>query len=143
TGAANMARVSPAIFTANADGSGVPAAILLRVLNGGAQITEPIAQFNPMQNRFVARPIELGNEGDKAFLILFGTGIRGRRTLASVTVKIGGVPADVSFAGDQGGLVGLDQLNIKLPHSLAGRGNVDVVLLVDNYVANVVQINVK
>ena len=142
-GSINVARVSPAIFTANADGRDVPAAILLKVLSGGAQVTEPVAQFNAMQNRFVARQLELGAEGDQAFLILFATGIRGRASLANVTARIGGMPAEVSYAGEQGGLVGLDQLNIRLPRSLAGRGDVDVVLLVDNYVANVVQINVK
>ncbi|MGH9841385.1 MAG: family 10 glycosylhydrolase [Blastocatellia bacterium] len=143
TGSANIARVSPAIFTANTDGRGVPAAILLRVLNGGAQITEPVAQFNAMQNRFVVRPIDLGPEGDQAFLILFATGVRGRSSLANVTVRIGGMPAEVSYAGPQGSLAGLDQLNIRLPRNLAGRGDVEVVLLVENYVANVVQINVR
>jgi uncharacterized protein (TIGR03437 family) len=143
TGSAAITRVSPAIFTANADGRGVPAAIIVRVLAGGAQLTEPAALFDAMQNRFVPRPIDLGAEGDQVFLVLFGTGIRGRGTLANVVARIGGLTADVSYAGDQGGLVGLDQLNIRLPRSLAGRGDVEVVLLVENYVANVVQINVK
>jgi uncharacterized protein (TIGR03437 family) len=142
TGSAAISRVSPAIFTANADGRGAPAAIVVKVV-GGAQLTEPAAQFDAMQNRFVPRPIDLGAAGDSVFLVLFATGVRGRGALANVAVRIGGAPAEVSYAGDQGGLVGLDQLNIQLPRSLAGRGVVDVVVLVENYVANVVQINVK
>ncbi|MDX2032374.1 MAG: family 10 glycosylhydrolase [Blastocatellia bacterium] len=143
SGPIQVVRVAPAIFTANADGSGAPAAIALRVLAGGTQMTEPVAQFNPMSNRFVPRPIDLGAEGDQTFLILFATGLRERSSLAGVAARIGGLPVEVAYAGPQGGLVGLDQLNLPLPRALAGRGEVEVVLLVDNYPANVVRINVK
>ena len=39
--------------------------------------------------------------------------------------------------------VGMDQLNVSLPRSLAGRGDVDVVLTVDGQVANELQVNVR
>lgn len=142
TGSVNVASVSPSLFSANADGRGVPAAILLKI-SGGIQTTEPVAQFNPMLNRFVARPISLGADGDEIYLILFGTGIRGRVDLDKVRVLVGGVPAEISYAGTQGSLAGLDQVNVRLPRSLAGRGEVEVVLLVENYVANVVQIHIQ
>jgi uncharacterized protein (TIGR03437 family) len=58
-------------------------------------------------------------------------------------VSIGGVNSEVLYAGEQGAFVGLDQLNLRLPRSLAGRGEVDVVLMVDGRAANTVRINVR
>jgi uncharacterized protein (TIGR03437 family) len=40
-------------------------------------------------------------------------------------------------------LAGLDQVNVQLPRSLAGRGDVDVVLTVDGKIAIMVRVNIK
>jgi len=121
----------------------VAAAIALRVRADGSQQYEPIAKFDPAQNKFVPLPLDLGPEGDRVFLIMYGTGIRFRSSLASVIATIGGVYAEVSFAGAQPDFVGVDQVNVLLPHSLAGRGEVDVLLTVDALMANRVLINIK
>jgi uncharacterized protein (TIGR03437 family) len=63
--------------------------------------------------------------------------------LAAVACKIGGADAEVLFAGAAPGFVGLDQSNVRLPCSLAGRGEVDVVMTVDGKAANMVKINVR
>ena len=57
--------------------------------------------------------------------------------------KIGGVDADVKFIGAQNDFAGLDQINILVPRSLAGRGEVDLILTVDGVQANVVRISIK
>jgi uncharacterized protein (TIGR03437 family) len=62
--------------------------------------------------------------------------------LAAVTAKIGGQDAEVLYAGAQGGYAGLDQVNIRVPRSLIGRGDVDVVLRVDNKMANAVVVRI-
>ena len=146
-GGINIVKVAPALFAANADGRGVPAGFALRVRSDGSQIAEPMAQFDAAQNRFVPRPIDLGPDlgaaSDQVFLILFGTGIRGRSRIANVAARIGGASAEVFYAGAQDTFVGLDQVNIRLPRALVGRGAVDVVLLADSYAANPVQINIK
>jgi virginiamycin B lyase len=143
TGTVQIASVAPGLFAANADGRGVAAASVLRVKAGGAQIYEqPAAVFDPVQNRFVARAIDLGPEGDQVFLILYGAGLRGRSALSAVTAKLGGVDATVGFAGAQGDLIGVDQVNLLLPRSLAGRGEVEVVLMVDGKTANTVAIKI-
>jgi uncharacterized protein (TIGR03437 family) len=77
------------------------------------------------------------------FLIPFGAGFRNRSALSAVTATIGGTAATVTFAGAQGTLAGLDQANILIPRSLAGRGNVDLVFTVDGKAANTVSFNVK
>jgi uncharacterized protein (TIGR03437 family) len=143
TGAVLNDSVAPGLFTANADGQGVPAAVVLRVKADGSQSFEPLASLDPQQNRLVPSPIELGPPGEQVFLLLFGTGLRGRSSLAAAKVTFGGEAGQVSFAGAQGDLVGLDQVNVAVPRALAGRGVVNLLLTVDDRVANTVQINIK
>jgi uncharacterized protein (TIGR03437 family) len=140
TGAMRIARVAPALFTANSTGDGVATALALRVKADGSQSYELVATFDPSQNRFVAVPIELGD--DQVFLTLFGTGLRHRSSVAEVKAKIGGVDAEVIFAGAQGGYAGLDQINLRIPRSLVGRGEVEIALTVDDQPANLVRINI-
>ncbi len=139
-----IANVAPGLFTANANGQGVPAGVALRVrANGIMQVYEPISRLDPATNRHVPVPIDLGQAGERVFLILFGTGIRFRSSLNAVTATIGGSNAEVSFAGKPGALVGLDQVNVEVPRILAGRGNVDIILKVDGKAANTVQVSIK
>jgi uncharacterized protein (TIGR03437 family) len=142
-GTIQVSAVSPGLFTANATGSGLPTAVVLRVRSNNTSQFEAIAQYDPGQNRFIPIPIDLGPVGDQVFLILYGTGIRYRGTLASVSVNIGGVENQVTFAAAQGGLIGLDQINVRLQRSLIGRGDVDVNLTVEGRAANRVQVNFK
>jgi uncharacterized protein (TIGR03437 family) len=135
--------VAPGLFTANADGEGVGAALALRIKADGSQSYESVAQFDPAQNRFVARPIDFGPEGEQVYLVLFGTGIRHRSSLSSVRAVVGSRPAEVSFAGAQGDFVGVDQVNVLLPRVLAGRGELDLFLTVDGQLANPVRVRIK
>lgn len=139
----NIQTVAPGLFAANANGMGAPAAILFRQTASGQQSTEELTQVQG--GALVPRPINLGPEGDVVLVIAFGTGIRGRSNApTAVTCTIGGVSVDVPFASAQGGLVGLDQLNIgPLPRSLAGRGLVDMVITVDGRPANTMQLNIR
>jgi uncharacterized protein (TIGR03437 family) len=142
-GTVQIANVAPSLFSANASGQGVAAAVALRIRANGQQVTEPIAQWDAAQNRFVAVPIDLSVENEQVFLILFGTGLRYRSSLSSVSARIGGTDAQVVFAGAQSDFAGLDQVNVSLTRSLAGRGEVDVVLMVDGKVANTVKVSIK
>jgi uncharacterized protein (TIGR03437 family) len=98
--------------------------------------------FHAAQGGYVATPLDLGAATDQVILELFGTGIRGRSALTAVTATIGGQAAEVQYAGPQGGFAGLDQVNVRVPRSLAGRGDVDVVLTVDGKTANTVTVRV-
>ena len=134
--------LAPALFAADKDGRGLAAAIALRVSSDSSRTYEPVAQFDQAQNSFVSVPIDLGPECDEVFLILFGTGIRFAGP-GGVTAKIGGLTSDVVFAGPQGELVGLDQVNVILRHSLAGRGQVDVFITVDGQTSNALRVNIR
>jgi uncharacterized protein (TIGR03437 family) len=49
----------------------------------------------------------------------------------------------VAFAGAQGLLVGLDQINVIIPQQLRGKGLVNVRVVVDGVEANTVQVRIK
>jgi len=142
-GPARIVTVAPGLFAANGNGSGVATAFALRVKADGSQQYEPVFRFDPAQGRFVAAPIDLGDASDQVFLVLFGTGFRNRSALSAVSAQIGGVDAPVLFAGAQGDFLGLDQANLRMPRSLAGRGEVDLVFVVDAKTANTVRVAVK
>ncbi|HWQ31994.1 MAG TPA: BACON domain-containing carbohydrate-binding protein [Blastocatellia bacterium] len=143
TGAVNVVAASPGLFSADASGSGLAAALVFRIRADGTQSYEPVARFDAAQNKFVALPVDFGADTDQVFLVLFGTGIRGRSALSAVTAKIGGADCEVIYAGPQGGFVGLDQVNLKLPRTLAGRGAATVQLTIDGRTANTVQVTIK
>jgi uncharacterized protein (TIGR03437 family) len=49
----------------------------------------------------------------------------------------------VTYVGPQGYYIGLDQINVRLPRSLAGRGEVEVLLTVDGKPANPLKISIR
>ncbi|QQS48740.1 MAG: SBBP repeat-containing protein [Acidobacteriota bacterium] len=133
--------VAPALFSANADGRGVAASILLRVRPDGSQSFEPVFGFDAPSNRFVHVPIDL--EGDQVYLLLFGTGIRFRSSLSSVEASLAGNSLSVLYAGPQGDFVGLDQVNLLLPRRLAGSGRSNLIFKVDGLFANFISLEFK
>jgi uncharacterized protein (TIGR03437 family) len=141
-GTVQVAAVAPGLFTFTQDGRGFPAAYTERYRNGQNLGAELVAARDA-QGNWAARPIDLGAEGDQVFLTLFGTGVRGRSSLAGVTAQVGGVSVPVEYAGAQGGYAGLDQVNLRLPRSLAGRGEVIVSLTVDGRQANAVKVSFR
>jgi uncharacterized protein (TIGR03437 family) len=133
-----ISAVAPALFTIN--NSGLPAAYALRVSADASQAVQPIySQDNT--GRIPANPIIMGSSTDKVYLILYGTGF-GTAGTSDITVTVGGLSVPVLYGGP-GGSSGLDQLNIQLPASLAGQGNVNVRMTAAGVVANPVQITIQ
>lgn len=134
TGSVTIAAVSPGVFTAASNGSGVAAADIQRINSG-------VSTYQRVFNGTTAVPIVWNNPTEEIFLNMYTTGVRGRSSLSNVSVMIGGAAQTVSSAGAQGVFAGLDQINVLLNRNLAGRGNVDVVLMVDGRTANTVTLN--
>ena len=129
TGSVEVRATAPGLFTAAGSGRGVAAAQALRVRADGSRSLSLVFRGT------VAEPIDLGAEGDQLYLLLAGTGIRGFRQ--GVTVTVGGTNVPVLAALAQGQFPGLDQVNAgPLPRSLAGRGEVEVVVAADGVRAN-------
>jgi uncharacterized protein (TIGR03437 family) len=142
SGNAQVATVAPALFAANSDGRDTAAALALHVSADNSRTQQPVARLDVAQGRFVSAPIDLGAQSDRVFLILFGTGIRFHAS-AEVSAQIGGEAAQVTYAGPQPEFVGVDQVNVLLPRSLAARGDVDVVVTVDGQRTNTVRVNIQ
>lgn len=142
-GTVTIAPVAPGLFAANANGQGVPAAVVLRIRADGSQVYEPVAVFDQAQNKFVAAPIDLGPANDQVFLVAYGTGFRKRSSLDAVNAKIGGATSEILYAGFAEGFFGLDQLNLRLPRTLTGRGEVDLELTVDGLKANSLKLQIR
>ena len=135
--------VNPGLFAVDASGTGYPAGFALRVRNNGAQVYEPLAQYNSTLNRHTPIALDVSNATEQVYLILYGTGLRNRTSLASVTALIGGVPAQVLYAGPQGDFLGLDQINLRVPSALAERGEVDVTVMAEGRVTNTLRVLIK
>ena len=120
--------IAPGIYSAGSNGKGLAAAQIIRVHADGTQAVETVS----------STPISFGS--DTLFLVLYGTGIRGRSAIANVTCTVGAIPLPVVFAGTQTQYPGLDQVDVLLPPTLAGSGQVNVTVTVDNQISNVVTI---
>ncbi len=81
-------------------------------------------------------PVDFGGDGDRVVLVLYGTGIRGRSDVGSVSLDVDGQQFPAQYAGAQPEYPGLDQVNIELPRALRGKGRTSVTLRVDGKAAN-------
>lgn len=137
-GNVEVGTLAPGVFTLN--GTGLAAANAVRVSANGTQTAVPV--FMTSGSAIVAAPISMGAATDRVYLTLYGTGLQAAGT-KGVTATIGGVSAPVQFAGPQGSFAGLDQVNVQVPASLAGKGNVSVQLMVSGIPANPVQVVIQ
>ncbi len=132
--------LAPTLFSANSTGAGVAAAVIQRVKADGTSVYENLATYDQAQQKYVPKPIDLGAEAEAVYLLLFGNCIPPNN---AGEVRLGDLSMKVSYAGPQGYFVGVDQINVLLPRSLAGRGLLDVSFKYDDYTSNTVQISVK
>ena len=130
TGTAMIASTAPGLYTANMTGQGPAAA---QVTNG--QTYTNTSQCNSAGNCTLI-PIDVTSQ---PYLVLYGTGIRGAAQ-ANVSVKIGNIDAPVTYAGAQGAYAGLDQVNVALPATLKGRGQLVVTVTVNGQATNMAQL---
>ncbi len=142
TGALQISGIAPGVFSANSDGKGVAAAQAVLIKADGTQTPRPVLQCGSSPGSCSATPIDLGSGSDQVILTLYGTGLRGVSSLDQVHCMIGGVPAVVRYAGPQES-PGLDQVNVLIPVSLRGRGEVPVRLSVEGQLANTVSISIQ
>lgn len=133
SGTVNIVATYPGIFTANA---GRLAAAQTNTVSGSTQAIATTATLNAAGD-VVAAPIHVS--GGPVYLILYGTGIGS----AAVTATIGGVNANVQYSGPQGTYPGLDQVNLLIPASLSGQGQVEVLVTAAGKPANPVYIDIQ
>ena len=123
--------VAPGLFSADASGQGVAAAVAVQGQNAAL-----IFSCGPGPVACTGLPVNL----NQTVLELYGTGIRGH-SASGVTCTVGGVTVPVTYAGAQPSYAGLDQVNISLPNTLANQGLLNIALTVDGQTSNTVTIN--
>jgi uncharacterized protein (TIGR03437 family) len=119
--------LAPAFFTADGTGdAGAAAATAVRVLPNNTEVAVPV--FSCSNGRCNTVPIDLSQ--GPVYLSLYGTGFRHTSAspngvpLASCQIQ-SQIPV-ASYAGPQGLIPGIDQLNLRLPQ-LSGAGETDMV----------------
>jgi uncharacterized protein (TIGR03437 family) len=131
----NIQPIYPNLFMLNA--TALAAAGIVRVHNGQTT-NERVYEIDPLTGALVANPIALN--GDQVFLVLYGSGLG---TAATATATVGGVSANVTYSGAQGTYAGLDQYNVQIPASLAGKGSVNVTVTAGGKPSNTVNVTIQ
>jgi uncharacterized protein (TIGR03437 family) len=140
TGSISIAGSQPGIYSMNQDGAGVAAAIAYVVTAASQKVPETVYTCDSSTARScLAAPLGQGGATDTLYVELYGTGIRGA---ASVQCFAGGQSVPVIYAGTSS-YAGLDQVDISIPKSLAGMGDVRVYLVADGVASNVVGLNLQ
>jgi uncharacterized protein (TIGR03437 family) len=135
SGPVTIAPVAPGIFSLD----GVLAAALSLTINSqGQQIYQPVFQYNSASSQYEPLPIAINGP---TYLILYGTGIRGA-PLSEVSVQIGGTTVAPAYAG-AAAFTGEDQVNVLLPSSLSGAGDVTITLTAAGIAANPVHVTIQ
>jgi uncharacterized protein (TIGR03437 family) len=132
-----LSSYAPALFTLNT--GNLAAAVAICVSSSGSQTPE--YPYQEVNGALVAQPLNLGACA-QTVLVLFGTGLD-KATTAGTQVTIGGVASNVLYAGPQGTWPGLNQINVTIPQSLAGKGSVPVVLGAGGGTSNTVNVTIQ
>jgi uncharacterized protein (TIGR03437 family) len=140
TGNLVIASVSPGLYSANGNGAGVAAALAANYPASGA--ATPMTVFacqSGVALSCLSSPLSVSSPGN-VYVSLYGTGIRGAK---AVQAYAAGSAATVQYAGAQGQDQGLDQVNVLIPASLAGAGEVSVYVVADGVSSNMVTIKTQ
>jgi uncharacterized protein (TIGR03437 family) len=126
---------APTLFAVN--GAGLATGYVTRVRGGVATSEQFVQQMN---GAATALPVDLGPDTDQVYLVLYGSNLGSPQGL---TATLGGVSADVTYAGPLQPFNGVDQFNIAVPRSLAGGGNVELLLKSGSQSSNAVNVTIK
>ena len=138
-GTLRIADAAPSLFSADASGNGVAAATAVRVDSAG-RLT-PVALFSCTGEPRACSPVPISLDGGAVYVSLYGTGIRGAS--ARIAAVAGATPLEVLYAGPQPQYSGLDQVNVRFPESLRGRGLVEFRVGAGSDVSNAVTLLIQ
>jgi uncharacterized protein (TIGR03437 family) len=132
----------PGLFSAPSSGTGPAIGNVIHLNADDSVLYTLLSECGDSLAACSPLPIQFDSADQKIFLSLYGTGFRGRSSLDAVIVTINGVQVPVLYAGPQPQYAGLDQLNVALPQSLKGVGEVVVEMVVDGQSANKVVVEI-
>lgn len=116
-------------------------ATALRDTSGEIDIHKTVFSCDPGYARScLGSPLNVGVGTQTLYVTVYGTGIRGA---ASVQAFVAGQSAPVQYAGLSPGSPGLDQVNVTIPQSLTGSGDVRVYIVADSVTSNAVGLTIQ
>ncbi len=135
--------VAPALFVVTQSGIDYAAATLLRIHADGTSTNESLIAADPVTGQMAPVPINPGSPSDQLYLSLYGSGFANLNAqavgLASVTHSANSLP--VLYAGPQGQIAGLDQINIGLSGLTNNAPYLDLLLFANTGSENPVKSN--
>ena len=122
----------PALFSITGSGAGTALGASVLTHPDGSQTVAPLTQ-----------PVDLGQPGDSAALVLYASGLRHVDSEATVAIFAGDRRLPVQYAGTQGVYTGVDQINVNLPTELRSAGPIALRVVVQGLSSNSVIVNIK
>jgi uncharacterized protein (TIGR03437 family) len=110
--------IAPALFVVSQNNLDYAAASLQRVHADGSNSFESLVETDPVSGQLTPVPLDFGQPTDQLYLSLYGTGFGGSNA-GSVSLTLAAESTPILFAGPQGQVAGLDQVNIPLSQSLS------------------------
>jgi uncharacterized protein (TIGR03437 family) len=140
SGMATIADTAPALFSGDGSGTGGAAALVYVFRANGSVTFTPTFRCDG-HGSCSTNPIDMGGDGDVAVLELYATGLR--RAAPAVLVRVAGQDLTPLYAGPQPQYGGVDQVNVILPPSLRGAGEVTVSIVIGSQLSNTVTIRLQ
>jgi len=134
TNLAVIGTVSSSVYT--------PAAISPRLHTDAVQVITAHADGTQHVRSLRSGPVDpaAAAVSDSVMLQFYASGVR---DASELHVRIGGQEVPVLYSGAAGHFPGLDEVTVEVPRSLAGMGDVDVVLTADGQTASPVHIHIQ
>jgi len=126
--------------TLNATIPGAAASTSVLLHSAGAQAITMHGDGTRSVRSIQGTPVALGDPADTVALQFYASGVR---DASDVHVQIAGQEVPVLYAGVAGHFPGLDQVSVQVPRSLAGKGDVDILLTVGGQTAKPVHIFIQ
>ncbi len=130
-GASYVAAIGPALFAVSQNNLDYAAATLQRVHADGTTSIESLVAVDLGTGQLAPVPLDFGPSTDELYLSLYGTGFA-TSNASAVSLLLAGESTPVLFAGPQGQVAGLDQINIPLSRTLSAQPFVDLQPIVRN-----------
>jgi uncharacterized protein (TIGR03437 family) len=128
SGRAQLRRVAPAAFSFDGSGTGLPAALIVRVKPDLSQIIEPLTEFLGGTGRLKINLPDVSRADERVFLVLYLSGVRNApdsnrddNVNESIHVLLNDYEVEPYYVGAQRVLAGLDQINVQIPAAFLGQ----------------------
>jgi hypothetical protein len=119
-------------------GAGAKASLLLH--SDGVQVITAHTDGTHSVRAMRAAPVDPAASSDTTMLQFYASGVR---DASEVHVQIAGQEVPLLYSGAAGHFPGLDEVTVEIPRTMAGMGDVDVVLTADGQAANPVRIHIQ